>query len=108
VTASALRHVTCRHDARPRFHPRAAATLFLGLLALLVGVGVLIAPMYRGDVECGSAILPNKRKVAPQTYAVPKQCESPLHLNRWLGGAIVAVGTVAVLGTGTRCLVTPD
>jgi len=84
------------------------ATFLLGLAAVLLGMTFLIYPLSSGDRDCGSAAMPKKETVSLPTYSVPEQCEAPIHRHRWFGGAFLALGTVAALGTGPRCLVTSD
>ncbi|HEY3240918.1 MAG TPA: hypothetical protein VGL92_15220 [Acidimicrobiia bacterium] len=88
--------------------PVKRATFFIGLTILIIGVLTLIDPISRDEINCGSSVMPRSKKVAIDARAVPEACQAPIRHHRWIGGAAVVFGTVAVRLTGTRCLLAPD
>lgn len=80
------------------------AAFMVGVVALLVGAGVLIDPVARAGRNCGSAFIP-KKVVIP---TVARVCEETLRGRRVVGGPILLFGIVAIAATGFRCLVEPD
>jgi len=83
---------------------RAAA--LLGLTAILVGLACLTYPVSTDTRDCGSAVMRQRIHNLTETY--PEECHAPIRRQRWLGGGILVLGTVIILGTGIRCLITPD
>ncbi len=81
-------------------------TALLGLTAVLLGLAYLTYPVMQGDIDCGSALMSGSPHTTPPTYA--KHCVEPIHRQRWLGGAILVFGTVALLGVGPRWLIKWD
>ena len=82
------------------------ATVLVGLTVVLLAVALLTYPVSGGDLECGSVLIPGNRFVPPQTYS--RQCDAPMRRRRWVGGAILVLGSVAVVGAGPRSLVAAD
>jgi len=77
----------------------------VGLTAVLVGLAYLTYPVGSGtlDFDCGSALRPGSNFVSPEKFS--EHCDAPIRRQRWVGGVILALGTVTLLGAGPRHLV---
>jgi hypothetical protein len=75
----------------------------VGVVVLILGSLILMDPVAAGDHNCGTALAP---KQFVQSGA--EICDAQLRRRRWLGGGIFAVGALAVILPGPRCLLTDD
>jgi hypothetical protein len=76
----------------------------VGVVVLIFGVLILNDPAAVGPYNCGTALAP-KRFVLGDNE---RRCNEQLRWRRWLGAGVFAVGAVAVILPGPRCLLTDD
>ena len=76
----------------------------VGVAVLILGTIFLLDPVAAGPYNCGTALTP-KQVLQPEKARI---CAPRLRQRRWYGGAIFAVGAVAVVLPGHRCLLTDD
>jgi hypothetical protein len=75
----------------------------VGVVVLSLGALILMDPVSVGDHNCGTALAP-KRFVQTDV----RLCNSQIRQRRWLGAGIFAVGAVALILPGPRCLLADD
>jgi hypothetical protein len=75
----------------------------VGVVVLFLGALILTDPISVGDHNCGTALAP-KRFVQVDV----RLCEAQIRQHRWLGAGILAVGAVALVLSGPRCLLADD
>jgi hypothetical protein len=76
----------------------------VGVVVVILGAMILMDPVATGPYNCGNALAPKKFVLGENA----RRCETQLRRRRWLGTGILAVGTVAVMLPGPRCLLTDD
>ncbi|MGH9011274.1 MAG: hypothetical protein ACRDYF_15735 [Acidimicrobiia bacterium] len=76
----------------------------VGIVVAILGMLILNDPAAVGPYNCGTALAP-KRFVLGENA---RRCEAQINRRRWLGGGVFAVGAVALLLPGPRCLLTDD
>ncbi|MEW6474227.1 MAG: hypothetical protein AB1679_18400 [Actinomycetota bacterium] len=76
----------------------------VGVVAVTLGALILMDPVAAGDHNCGTALTP-KQFVLPENA---ERCETQIRRRRWLGTGILAVGAVALILAGPRCLLADD
>jgi hypothetical protein len=79
--------------------------VLVGAAIALLGVAFLTNTVVGGGIECGSAVNPTNENVSYATYS--RACDGPIRRQRWIGGGMLLLGTVAVVLGGPRSLVTP-
>jgi len=75
----------------------------VGVVISILGVLILMDPVSAGDHSCGNAVAPKKF-----VQGDVRLCRSQIRQRRWAGAATVAVGAVALMVTGPRCLLAED
>jgi hypothetical protein len=76
----------------------------VGVVVLILGTIILMDPVATGAHNCGTALTP-KPSLLPE---IAERCRPRLNRRRWLGGGITAVGALAVILPGPRCLLADD
>jgi hypothetical protein len=76
----------------------------IGVVIMILGVIFLMDPVAAGPYNCGTALTP-KQVLVPEKARI---CAPRIRQRRWYGGAIFAVGAVAVVLPGPRCLLVDD
>ncbi len=76
----------------------------VGVVIVILGVIFLMDPVASGPYNCGTALAPKQVLVPEKARA----CAPQLRQRRVYGGAIFAVGVVAVMVPGPRCLLVDD
>jgi hypothetical protein len=77
-----------------------------GVAVMFVAIVLLTSTVQVGEIECGSAVNAANRHVPEGTYTAT--CDGPIARQRWIGGALLAAGTVAVVVGNPRSLMSPD
>jgi hypothetical protein len=75
----------------------------VGVVVLFLGTLILMDPVSVGDHNCGTAVAPKK---FVQTDV--RLCETQIRQRRWLGAVTFAVGAIALVLPGPRCLLADD
>lgn len=76
----------------------------VGVVIVILGGMILMDPVAAGPYNCGTALAP-KQVLVPEKARI---CEPQIRRRRWLGAGVFAVGAVAVILPGPRCLLTDD
>jgi hypothetical protein len=87
-----------------RFASIKRLVVLIGVVVVILGALILMDPVAAGPYNCGTALAP-KQVLVPEKARV---CAPQIRQRRWFGGAIFAVGAVAVMLPGPRCLLTDD
>lgn len=75
----------------------------VGVVVLFLGTLILLDPVAAGTHNCGTALAP---KQFVQSGA--RSCAAQIERRRWLAAGVMAVGAVAVILPGPRCLLADD
>ena len=76
----------------------------VGVVVLILGTIILMDPVATGPHNCGNALAP-KQFLLPE---IAERCQPGINRRRWLGGGIFAMGALAVILPGHRCLLIDD
>ena len=84
--------------------PVKRVVVLVGVVIVILGIIFLMDPVASGPYNCGTALAP-KQVLQPEKA---RACAPQLRQRRVYGGAIFAVGVVAVIVPGPRCLLSDD
>ena len=76
----------------------------VGVVIVILGAMILMDPVAAGPYNCGTALTP-KQVLVPEKSRI---CQPQLRKRRWLGAGVFAVGAVALILPGPRCLLVDD
>ena len=87
-----------------RFGAVKRLVFLIGVVIVILGTMILMEPVAAGPYNCGTALAP-KQVLVPEKARI---CAPQIRQRRWYGGTIFAVGAIALILPGPRCLLVDD